>query len=462
MSKKTNTIIIGGGIGGTAVGALLAAEGRKVTLFEKNDVIGGRCAYYEKDGFIVDVGVHLFGNCDAGPLGEVCRRVGEPDAIEWVLCRKPKVSLFLRGRLQPFSSDFMMENRTMIDEKEMTGAAQLFVDMMQMSSEELDKLWYVPLTEWMSRYTKSTQIQGFFAMLCGVYFCIGPDVTSTTEFINAFREVTYNKKSGYPKGGCVAIPRAYQKIIEKHGGQVHLSSPVEKIVIENNKVKGVIVNGKLHEADCVISNADIKTTIGTLAAAEHFPKDYVKRIQDLTYSTYVVSLKVGLDKKITDEKMILYAPNMSDEELMKMMELYVQGKEIPFVPGGMMNSSTNFDPSLAPEGRQILSFGTKCERDQNLSKWPEMMMAAMKEVFPDIERHVLWTRMDTPGTVEHYAGEEGNVIGIGQTVDQIHEKRPKHETPVQGLYLCSAEAGGHGIGTELAASSALELAEKLR
>jgi len=55
----------------------------------------------------------------------------------------------------------------------------------------------------------------------------------------------------------------------------------------------------------------------------------------------------------------------------------------------------------------------------------------------------------------------GNVIGVGQTIDQVHERRPAHETPVTDLYLCSAEAGGHGIGTELAATSALELAEKL-
>ena len=60
------------------------------------------------------------------------------------------------------------------------------------------------------------------------------------------------------------------------------------------------------------------------------------------------------------------------------------------------------------------------------------------------------------------AGETGAIIGIGQTVDQIHEKRPSQVTPLKGLYLSSSEAGGHGIGTELAATSALELFEILR
>jgi phytoene dehydrogenase-like protein len=63
--------------------------------------------------------------------------------------------------------------------------------------------------------------------------------------------------------------------------------------------------------------------------------------------------------------------------------------------------------------------------------------------------------------VEQYAGEGGNIIGVGQTVKQIHERRPSQVTPIKGLYIVGAEAGGHGIGTELAANSAMELSEIL-
>lgn len=461
MTEKFQTVIIGGGVGGTAVGALLASAGQKVLLLEKNNIIGGRCMSYEKDGFLVDLGVHLFANCEKGSLGEVCRRAGEPDAIDWIIARRPKVSMFMRGQIRPFSSDFLMQNMSMISPDELAGAAGLFVNMMQMPDEELYSLWYVPIQEWMYRYTKSKEVLGFLAMICSVYFCTPPETTSTTEFIKSFRDITWIKNSGYPRGGCVAIPKAYQKIIEKNGGQVRLGSPVEKIVIENNKVKGVMADGKLIEADRVISNADIKATIEKLAGSEHFPSDYVKRIRQLTYSAYCVSLKVAVDKKLSNERMLLYTPNVGDEELMKIMDAFLQGKEIDMVPGGMMNSITNFDPALAPEGQQMIYFGTSCKKEQDWTLWGRLMMNALKEMMPEIEDHVLWTRIDTPGTVEHYAGEDGNVIGIGQTVDQIHERRPKHETPVEGLYLCSAEAGGHGIGTELAASSALELADRL-
>jgi phytoene dehydrogenase-like protein len=458
MTEKIDTVIIGGGIGGTALGALLASAGQRVILLEKNNILGGRCASYERDGFIVDVGVHLFGLCDKGPLGEVCRRAGDPEAIQWVLARNPRVAMHFRGQTRSFTRDMMMEN---VEKKELGSLANIFLKVAQMNEDELNSLWYTPILEWLSQFTTDQSALAMFGMLCGVYFCITPDKASTAEFIIALRGVMQARNSGYPRGGCVAIPRAFQGILEKHGGQVRLSTPAEKIIIENGEAKGVIAGGQTIHAERVVSNADIKATIGSLADAKHFPAGYIDRIQNLEYTAHVVALKVALDEKITDQKMIMYAPDLSDEEIRELQKKYMQGGPMPMVAGGMINSPTNFDPDLAPAGKQLIFFGTKCERHQDWSEWGKIMMKALKEVFPGIEDHVLWTAVDSPDDVDQYAGENGNVIGVGQTVDQVHERRPAHETPVKNLYLCSAEAGGHGIGTELAASSAIDLFEKL-
>jgi phytoene dehydrogenase-like protein len=458
MADKVDTVIIGGGIGGAALGALLASGGQKVTLVEKNSIIGGRCLSYMRDGFVVDLGVHLFGESGEGPLGEVCKRAGEPDLIEWVLARNPRVAVHFKGETKPFTREVMMDN---VEKKDLGPLANIFAQAMQMSGEELDKLWYVPLLDWLSQFTTDQSVHANFAMLCGIYHCVTPDVASTAEFILSLRGVMQKKSSGYPRGGCVAIPLAYQKIIEKHGGEAHLNCPAEKILIENGIAKGVVAGGRTIEADRVVSNADIKATIGGLASAEHFPRDYVKRVRGLEYTAHVVALKVALDKVITDQKMIMYVPDLTDEEIEELQKQYLEGGPMPYVAGGMLNSPTNFDPELAPPGKQLLFFGTRCERDQDWKKWEEIMLDALREMFPGIEQHILWTAVDSPDVIDAYAGEDGNVIGVGQTVDQIHERRPAHETPVKNLYLVGAEAGGHGIGTELAASSALELSEKL-
>lgn len=454
---KYNTIIIGGGIGGAALGALLASAGQKVFLAEKNSIIGGRCASYERDGFIIDVGVHLFGLGDKGPLGEVCRRAGEPDAIQWVLARNPRVAVHFQGVTTPMSRETIMEN---VDKKELGNLGKMFFEVARLKDSDLGSLWYTPLKTWISSFTNDPNVHRLFGMLCGIYFCITPEEASAAEFIKSFRDLGLMKSSGYPKGGCVAIPKAYQRIIEKNGGVVRLGLPAEKILIENGVAKGITAGGEYYEADRIVSNADIKLTVNNLAGAQHFPPDYVKRINSLTYTAHVLALKVALDKVITDQKMIMVAPNVSEEEMIELERRYLRG-EIPEVAGGMINSPTNFDPNLAPPGKQLIFFGTKCGPHQDWKRWGKLCMDALKEVFPGIEEHVLWTALDSPDVVEKYAGEEGNVIGVGQTVDQIHERRPKHETPVKNLYQCSAEAGGHGIGTELAASSALELSEKL-
>lgn len=88
--SKDKVIVIGSGIGGSAVAALLQHFGKAdVELFEQNNFVGGRYASYMKDGFRLDVGCHLIANGDKGRLGDVLRLLGRPDIIQWGYARKP-------------------------------------------------------------------------------------------------------------------------------------------------------------------------------------------------------------------------------------------------------------------------------------------------------------------------------------------------------------------------------------
>jgi len=49
MKRDADVIVIGPGIGGAAVGALLAHAGRQVPLLEQYPFPGGRCTSYERD-----------------------------------------------------------------------------------------------------------------------------------------------------------------------------------------------------------------------------------------------------------------------------------------------------------------------------------------------------------------------------------------------------------------------------
>jgi phytoene dehydrogenase-like protein len=51
-------VVIGGGLGGLSVGALLHRRVFEVILFEKEGNLGGRAAVSEIQGFRVDHGIH--------------------------------------------------------------------------------------------------------------------------------------------------------------------------------------------------------------------------------------------------------------------------------------------------------------------------------------------------------------------------------------------------------------------
>ncbi|MFX1404907.1 MAG: phytoene desaturase family protein, partial [Promethearchaeota archaeon] len=54
--KPENVLVIGAGVGGLAVAALLAKEGYTVDVIERNPEPGGRARVWETEGFVFDMG----------------------------------------------------------------------------------------------------------------------------------------------------------------------------------------------------------------------------------------------------------------------------------------------------------------------------------------------------------------------------------------------------------------------
>ncbi|MHA1383834.1 MAG: phytoene desaturase family protein [Candidatus Helarchaeota archaeon] len=463
MSEKYDALIVGGGVGGTAIGALLAYNGYKVKLFEKNKIIGGRCTTYDYKGFKLDLGVHLFGVGPNGYLGDVLRRINMPDAIKWVLSKDPRPLMYYCGEKLIYSRKAMSQIAEKYAPGEFEKAMQFFADCLSIRKKKIRELYYTPFTEFLNQYTTNKIIHTLLAGIVGQYFCVLPNKASAGEFAMCFRQVAKSRSSAYPVGGCIAIPEAYADGIKKNGGEVQLNAKVKRIIVEDDKATGIeLEDGTVYNSDIIISNADIQNTVLNLVGEKKFPSEYVKRIKNLEYAQYCLSIKVALDQKITDQKLILSMP-YDYGEMSEQLEGIFSGK-VPDKIGGMITSPTNYDPNLAPPGKQSIFFGTGCLPGESAEKYKqigEKCLESLKEVLPEVEDHILWYKTDPPTLVESYAGEYGNIIGVAQTVDQIHERRPSQISPIKGLYIVGAEAGGHGIGAELAANSAIELANIL-
>jgi len=70
-------IIVGGGICGLQLAALLARDGKQVVVLEKLKHEGGRAFLWEKDGFTVDNGIHLIRFGPKSSMARVFKHLGK-------------------------------------------------------------------------------------------------------------------------------------------------------------------------------------------------------------------------------------------------------------------------------------------------------------------------------------------------------------------------------------------------
>lgn len=355
--------------------------------------------------------------------------------------------------------------KDLIPEGEQDNYAKILQRIAELSEQELDELWYVPVAKWVDNFTKDPMAHMVIDNYMSQMFCVPSSVASTGEWLSGlmkYKVMSSPQQRGpyYPKGGNISIPKAFISAIEKYGGEVRLNAKVEKVMIERGCATGVRLRDSSElRAPVIISNADIKTTVKDLVGEKYFPKDYAQRIRYLTYSVSATTLKVCLKEKVIDEWMVIYIPDVYHPtyRIAKDME---KGK-IPKWVGAVSFITSNLDPSLAPPGRQCVSFVTACPSGQDWKEWEKVLVNNFYRVHPQAKNKVLSYWLETADWLDAWAGKGGAVIGVGQTVDQVRERRPSVISPVKGLYFSSADVASHGIGVNLAATGAKELFEVL-
>ncbi|TAH12732.1 MAG: phytoene desaturase, partial [Sphingobacteriia bacterium] len=91
--------------------------------------------------------------------------------------------------------------------------------------------------------------------------------------------------SFYPKGGMISITKSLYELALRKGVVFHFNSTVESIITSENKVLGIVVKGKNHLADCVISNMDVYFTYKHLLKNETLAAKVLK--QERSSSAYI-------------------------------------------------------------------------------------------------------------------------------------------------------------------------------
>jgi prolycopene isomerase len=227
--------------------------------------------------------------------------------------------------------------------------------------------------------------------------------------------------------------------------------------VENGKVQGVEAGGFI-PANIVISNNGIKESIA-LAGRHNFPDTYLSMVDSLHLSFGAVSVKYALNAEVVRPHLFCYFPDFRDQSLMnRQVAIFVP------VPSAA-------DPALAPSGCQLVlagslappGLGTPDQVTAFCKETLDRIENTMLDLFPKIDRHIVWKIRTDTNYISRISGRwTGEVIGVAQNRRQVGKDRPSNVTPIEGLYLVGADAGGRGVGTEMAANSALNLWRMMR
>ena len=224
-------IIVGAGVTGIELSALLAHDGYKVLLLGTTDKIGGRAHLWKKDGWTVEYGIHLIRFGPESAISKICKHLGHN--IKFVSPGKS----FLKdedGRIKLFPTGpggFLRSEMFTFMER-----LKAIAIMLKIKKSSFESLMSTPLKKWMNDNGLQGGLRRYFTLVsASMMVCPFIERTSTGEMLLNIRKVL---KSGYsvmyPEAGWSPLFNLYIEKI-KYNGDLRTKSKVDSIIISEEK-----------------------------------------------------------------------------------------------------------------------------------------------------------------------------------------------------------------------------------
>lgn len=456
-ANEHDVIVIGSGIGGLTSAALLAHRGLKVAVFEQHFLAGGFCTSWERGvrrgdqrlRFIFDAGVHdVSGLGDRGPVRRVMKQLDIEEEVDWrrmdheyfvdglhvKVPRDPAAFAAELGRQFPaereqiarFFDEMQHIYRDLYADIEKTGGVptgpQTVEDMLAYPSAHPHAMQWMdkPFHHMLDAYFADAGLKKFLSVLTGY---LSDDSTLLTVGALAPIFGYYFDGGYYPAGGSGRFADTLVEVIEKHGGQIRLRTPVERIIIRDGRAAGVrLAGGEEHLAPAIISNADLRKTFCDLVEPGHLPAGFARQIDAMQSSASAAIVFLGLD----------YVPDLAP---------------IVMAEGVAIMIPSRADPSLAPDGCSAMTLINLISQDEAVT-WDrkaggynqrkhvlgDTLIDRAEKVIPDLRRHIIYRQEGAPPTFARYAWTTGGAIYGPKWA----ASRPPIKSPVPGLYLAGA------------------------
>jgi phytoene desaturase len=470
-------VVIGAGTAGLASAIRLQTQGYQVTIIEKLSRVGGRMYRFEEKGFHFDVGPTIV------MMPDIYREIFEMSGVKaqdyidmtlldplYELHYPDGTSLTISSdltKLIPALEEFSYEDTQgylayLADiYKRYNIARKGFIDRSFLTWKDILSWQNIRDTfrlrtlnsayHSISKFVKNEKLRqalSFQTLYIGVSPFVGPSIYTIIPMI----ELLYG--IWYIKGGMYAMAQAMEKRFLELGGHIRLNTSVDEVLIDKDQAVGVRMNQEKLQADGVLVNADFPWAVNQLIPKANRGRFHPKKLEKMQYSSSSFIMYFGLKKKFpTTVHQIRYAKDFSKN----IADLF-QWK-IPEDASFYLYSPTQIDPSLAPEGKEILYVlvPTPNRQDPNLT-WDQTMIQNLRNqivnkikqipIFQDFEQFIEVEKIMTPKDwQEQFNLYHGATFGFKPILLQSNFFRPQVKAlPVDRLYFAGTSTHpGAGI-----------------
>ena len=457
MRKKI--AIIGSGFSSLAAACYLAKAGNEVTIYEKNETIGGRARQLKKEGFTFDIGPTWYW------MPDVFERFfsdfnKKPSDYYELIKLSPAYQVYFDQLDFVTIADNFPEIVSTFESIEKGSGKKLEQFMAEAQSNyniAIKDLVYRPGESPLELVTIETakKVNQFFSTISKdvrkrfkntkliqilefpVLF-LGAKPSDTPSFYSFMNFADFGLGTFHPKNGMYSVILAMAALAKELGVTIHTNANIDKINVVNGITTGLSVNQENCSADVVVSGADYHHSETLLD--EQYRQYSEKYWSKKTFAPSSLLFYVGFDKKIE---------NVEHHSLFFDVDFDVHAKAIydnpkwPEEPLFYASFPSKTDENSAPEGKEAGIFLIPIA--PGLEDTPELRKLYFEKI---ITRFELLTNQNIKNNiifnesfcvndfVKDYNSYKGNAYGMANTLLQTAFLRPKLKSKkVSNLYF---------------------------
>jgi phytoene dehydrogenase-like protein len=493
QADRKSVAVIGSGMAGLVVGAYLARNGCKVTLYEQSGQAGGVTATISQDGFSWDLGPLLLEGFGPGETGaRILEEIGVPKERVRAIATEPsdrgivfpdfalwrpseyRGAMWRRGYLRDvFPEDARGISRyyrfyrrmyrlvTLNRRAELRDGKAAMVDRLRMAASFLLVKRFAAQTaaELMEHFFQSPRLRAVYTgiladmmVMPSEFPALGVPLLNLEAAFDA-RNPERGEKPGprivyrYIRGGCGSLVKAARDALEAAGGVVRTSAAVTRITTERGKVNGVVVDGTALPADIVISTIGARETFYDLLGADQLPAEYRAVIDGQVQMESVFMVHLGLDHEPAQPSALCYYYGRYDVEAG--VAAIRAGRYHDGADGFVVYIPSRHSPGMAPAGSAAVTIYTVAPNviaggswEEDKERYADHLVSCAEKYLPGLSASTKTRVIITPDDFRRRLLQKHHSFGgIAPVKDRPN---PSHRTPVQNLWFAGSQSQSNG------------------